>query len=155
MQPDVAFAVRIASAADAPAWRRLRHALWPHASNAEHARDIAAQLDAPHRYACFVAVAPAEQPLGFAEIAVRNDAVNGCHTSPVLFLEGVYVDPSLRRRGIARSLIAAAAAWGATRGCSEFASDAPIDNAASYALHRALGFDETERVVFFRRTLPR
>jgi hypothetical protein len=29
-----------------------------------------------------------------------------------------------------------------------------IDNAESHAVHRALGFAETERVVYFRRSLP-
>ncbi|MCS0469058.1 N-acetyltransferase, partial [Burkholderia mallei] len=45
--------------------------------------------------------------------------------------------------------------WGTARGCAAFASDAPLENAASHALHRALGFDETERVVFFRKPLAR
>jgi aminoglycoside 6'-N-acetyltransferase I len=33
------------------------------------------------------------------------------------------------------------------------ASDALLDNGASHAMHRALGFEETERVVFFRKPL--
>ncbi|AOJ07742.1 tobramycin N-acetyltransferase AAC(6')-III [Burkholderia mayonis] len=153
--PASLFTIRAAAASDALAWRQLRRALWPHADDAEHARDVAQQLDAPYRHACFIAWTPDGAPLGFAEVAVRRDYVNGCDTSPVLFLEGIFVDPAARRRGVARALCSAAAVWGATCGCAEFASDAPLGNAASHALHRALGFDETERVVFFRKTLAR
>lgn len=38
-------------------------------------------------------------------------------------------------------------------GCGELASDAPLENAASHAMHHALGFVETERVVFFKKAL--
>ncbi len=91
--------------------------------------------------------------IGFAEAAIRQDYVNGCDSSPVLFLEGLFVDPGHRRRGVAGALVAAVADWGRAQGCSEFASDAEIDNLDSHAMHLALGFAETERVVYFRREL--
>jgi aminoglycoside 6'-N-acetyltransferase I len=68
-------------------------------------------------------------------------------TSPVGFLEGLYVAPTWRRHGVARSLVEVAQAWCVECGCSEFASDALLDNAISHAVHRALGFAEAERVV--------
>jgi aminoglycoside 6'-N-acetyltransferase I len=43
--------------------------------------------------------------------------------------------------------------WGRTQGCSEFASDALLENSDSHSMHRALGFEETERVVYFRKSL--
>ena len=58
-----------------------------------------------------------------------------------------------RRQGVSRALVAAVAAWGEARELTEFASDAELDNVASHALHAALGFAETERVVCFRRLL--
>ena len=58
-----------------------------------------------------------------------------------------------RRSGCARALVAAAGTWARECGCSEFASDANFANADSHAMHRALGFVETERVVYFRRPL--
>jgi aminoglycoside 6'-N-acetyltransferase I len=84
---------------------------------------------------------------------VRNDFVNGTRSSPVAFLEGIYVVPQERRRGVARSLIAAAEDWARVRGCVEFASDASLQNRLSQAMHQALGFEETERVVYFRKGL--
>ena len=79
--------------------------------------------------------------------------MNGCETSPVGFLEGIYVDPAQRRQGMARALNAAAEQWARACGCSEFASDALLDNIDSHRMHAALGFAETERVVMFRKVL--
>jgi aminoglycoside 6'-N-acetyltransferase I len=41
----------------------------------------------------------------------------------------------------------------ASRGYRELGSDALIDNSASHAAHRGWGFAETERVVYFRKSL--
>jgi aminoglycoside 6'-N-acetyltransferase I len=101
----------------------------------------------------FVAYVGAGQAAGFAEGSIRSDFVNGTETSPVVFLEGLYVAPALRRRGIARKLVTAVAGWGTERGCREFASDAALGNRPSRRVHRALGFQETERVVYFRKWL--
>jgi aminoglycoside 6'-N-acetyltransferase I len=38
-------------------------------------------------------------------------------------------------------------------GYTEIASDAELDNAAGIAAHRALGYEEVERIVCFRRSL--
>ena len=84
---------------------------------------------------------------------MRHDYVNGTDTSPVAFLEGLYVAPAARRAGVARALVAAVAQWGRAAGCTELASDAAAGNTASHAVHGALGFAETKRVVYFRRAL--
>lgn len=81
------------------------------------------------------------------------DYVNGCETSPVVFLEGIYVKPEHRKSGAGRALCAAVGQWGAAAGCSEMASDANLTNTVSHAFHGALGFEETERVVFFRKLI--
>ena len=91
--------------------------------------------------------------VGFVEASIRNDYVNGTETSPVAFIEGLYVEPTQRRRGVARALVAEIVAWGKARGCSELASDSPIGNVEAHAFHRALGFAETERVVCFCKPL--
>lgn len=103
--------------------------------------------------AAFMALTNTGELVGFAEAALRSDYVNGCDTSPVVFLEGIYVRPENRRMGVARLLCDAVEAWGRSLGCTEFASDASLENAQSRMLHSALGFEETERVVFFRKAL--
>jgi aminoglycoside 6'-N-acetyltransferase I len=79
--------------------------------------------------------------------------VNGTESSPVGFVEGVYVIPSMRRKGVARMLFDAIGDWARARGCQELASDALLENEASQRAHRALGFRETERVVYFAKPL--
>lgn len=63
------------------------------------------------------------------------------------------MEPEHRRQGVATALVRAVEDWGRAQGCPELGSDAAIDNAGSAALHRALGFEEVERIVCFRKDL--
>ncbi len=51
-------------------------------------------------------------------------------------------------------LVKAVIEWGRGQGCRELASDSLVANGDAHAVHRALGFEETERVVYFRMALP-
>jgi len=141
-----------ATAEHASRWMAMRHALWPDQTLEVLALDIPALLTNP-RLPAFLAFTSWGEPIGFAEASLRRDYVNGCETSPVAFLEGIYVEPAHRRQGVARMLIAAVAEWGRAQGCSEFASDALLGNDASHAFHQRVGFAETERIVYFRQLL--
>jgi aminoglycoside 6'-N-acetyltransferase I len=134
-----------------PHWVTLRFALWPEEDKAVMAAEAPAILADPDR---LVLVARAGDTItGFAEAAIRRDYVNGCETSPVAFLEGIHVAPEHRRRGIARALIKGVEEWAHQKGLKEMASDALEENSRSHAMHAALGFDQTERVIFFRKSL--
>jgi aminoglycoside 6'-N-acetyltransferase I len=128
--------------------RAMRIALWPD-SGSDDLTSLTSPSDSGIVLICRIGNAPA----GFAEIGLRRDYVNGCETSPVAFLEGIYVIPTQRRRGIARLMIAAAEEWARQKSCKEFASDAALENQPSHLMHRALGFAETQRVVYFRKVL--
>ena len=141
-----------ATSADREVWATLRRALWPDADDADDG-DIARMLKEPARFAAFIARETNGRAIGFAEASLRHDNVNGCDTSPVGFLEGIFVVPLFRRRGVAASLVRAVEQWALAQGASELASDALIDNVDSHRLHAALGFQETERVVGFRKRL--
>ena len=78
---------------------------------------------------------------------------NGCDGRPVAFLEAIWVAPEARRTGVGRALVDHLGAVARGAGLDELGSDALIDNHVSHAAHRAWGFDETERVVCFRRAL--
>jgi len=136
-----------------PGWLDMRLALWPDATADEHRGYMALALAQPERFLQLMIYDEKRRAIGFIEGSIRGDYVNGTESSPVGFVEGVYVLPVWRRKGIARQLFAAIADWAKARGCRELASDALIDNEASQRAHRALGFRETERVVYFTKLL--
>jgi aminoglycoside 6'-N-acetyltransferase I len=90
---------------------------------------------------------------GFVETSVRPWA-DGCSHRPVGYVEGWYVDHDTRRQGIGRALIKAAESWARGKGCREMASDAELWNTLSHQAHTALGYEETARLVLFRKDLP-
>jgi aminoglycoside 6'-N-acetyltransferase I len=135
----------------------MAHALWPDASGAEHAADFAPILDGhpPGGLSAVVLVAEdAEGRLaGFVHAGLRSHA-DGCDPShPVGFLEGWYVEPSFRRRGVGAQLVRAAEDWARVEGCREMASDTWIDHADSQQAHEALGFEVVDRCVHYRKVL--
>ena len=129
----------------------MRHALWPEESAQIHANGLDDVLASDDHWG-FIAETLEGMPAGFAELAIRKYA-NGCEFQPVPFLEGIWVDAQFRRNGVGRLLMKHIEAFIAARGFREIGSDALIDNDASHAAHRAWGFSETERVVYFRKAL--
>ena len=134
-------------------WLEMRGQLWPHLGSSESEVELEGFAADPSRFAAFLAVSPERRAIGFAEVSLRSDYVNGCKSSPVAFLEGIYVTPEFRRQGVARQLCEAAERWGLSKGCTELASDSLIDNRLGHEMHRGLGFEETERVVYFKKSL--
>lgn len=92
-------------------------------------------------------------PAGFAQCQLRHDYVEGTQTSPVGYLEGIYIREGHRGRGMARALLRACESWAAERGCVEFASDCELDNTWSIAFHLGTGFAEANRIVCFTKRL--
>lgn len=92
-------------------------------------------------------------PVGFAQCQLRHDYVEGTHTSPVGYLEGIFVKEGHRSRGYAKELLTACEAWAKENGCREFASDCEIDNIPSLHFHRAMNFSEANRIICFTKKL--
>ena len=129
----------------------MRQALWPGALS-DHDFDTQRYFErGDDAWLTFVAE-EGGRLLGFLELDQRKYAP-GCSSSPVPFIEGWYVDPHVRRRGIGRALVSAAENWARSAGFTEIASDSEVENDGSIAAHGALGFSEIERVVCFRRAL--
>ena len=91
--------------------------------------------------------------MGFAQCQLRWDYVEGTSHSPVGYLEGVYVEPDCRRRGIAKQLLNTCEAWAGARGCLEFASDCGLENRESLGFHLGAGFAEANRIICFVKKL--
>ncbi len=135
---------------DREVWLEMYQALFPGQSrtgmNVEINRILASQLRAGY---CAVLDG---KILGFAEYNQREFA-NGCVSQPVPFLEGIWVQPEHRREGIAKALLAHLEGVARSQGFHEFGSDVLIDNLSSIEMHESLGFEETERVVYFRKEI--
>lgn len=134
-------------------WLALRGEFIPELTLSEHREFIGAFALDSAALIGLIATNEHGDALGFAEVSVRREYVNGCQHRPALFLEGIYSRPQFRGQGVARTLCRAAEEWGLEQGCLEFASDVYLDDSNSLAAHAALGFEETERVVYFRKNL--
>ena len=93
-------------------WLAMRGQLWPTSDVSQHEAELETLLADPSRVGAFVAMSPERRAIGFADVSLRSDYVNGCASSPVAFLEGIYVRPEFRRQGVARQLCEAAERWG-------------------------------------------
>ena len=92
-------------------------------------------------------------PIAFAQCQLRHDYVEGCSTSPVGYLEGIFVDKEYRNRGIAKELCFECEKWAKSKGCSEFASDCALTNNESLAFHLNIGFKEENRIICFKKEI--
>lgn len=142
--------IRKAIPADSMTLAILASRMWEH-DPAELEPEFAALTDSAEA-ACFLAC-DVDQAVGFAQCQLRHDYVEGCDTSPVGFLEGIYVEDTYRRGGVARTLLAACEDWARSVGCSEFASDCELDNHDSLAWHLKAGFEEVNRTIWFAKKL--
>jgi aminoglycoside 6'-N-acetyltransferase I len=143
--------VRRAAPADLDGWVRMRDALWP-GSLTDHQAETAAHFARSHDWPVVFVAEASGSLVGFLELGLRSYA-EGCTASPVPFIEGWFVEPAHRRRGVGRALVQAAESHAIGHGFTEMASDAELGNTLSHAAHRALGYDEVERIVCFRRGL--
>jgi len=137
---------------DKNSWLLLRQMLWPESSKEKHLQEIDEYLAHPKKCA-LLAFSADEVAIGFLEISLRNDYVEGASTSPVVYLEGIFVLVEYRNLGIGTRLIKEAAKWGRGMGCTELASDTEINNHASIKMHEKLGFTQANRIVCFVKKL--
>jgi len=93
------------------------------------------------------------EPAAFLSLSLRSDYVEGTNSSPVGYIEGLYVKPEFRRKGIAEKLVDHAKDWSKQYGCEELASDCTIDNEGSQAFHKDAGFTEANRIVCYTMSL--
>ena len=130
---------------------KLAAVLWNHHSVEELAAEFGQLLSQPGA-AVFLAF-DGENCVGFAQCQLRHDYVEGTDSSPVGYLEGIFVKEDCRRRGYAKLLLAACEIWAAEQGCKEFASDCELENTDSLRFHLNVGFQEAGRIICFVKEL--
>jgi len=94
-----------------------------------------------------------DKAVGFAQCQLRYDYVEGTETTPVGYLEGIFVEEEHRGKGYAKELLNECQKWAKEKGCLEFASDCGLDNVTSLNFHIAMGFEEANRIICFTKKL--
>ncbi len=129
----------------------LAQQLWPHQTTGEWTSEISMLLKNDRQV--FFMVMDNHKPVGFAHCSVRVDYVEGTHTTPVAYLEGIYVDRAFRGNGLAGKLLQYCENWAKKKGCTEFASDCSLDNVSSYIFHKKMGFSEVQKIICFTKDI--
>ena len=136
-------AIRPLSDADHAAWIGLRQALWMGSDETTKAAEDGTLLRDPRRfgalrYAVLLAF-EGERAVGFVEVSLRDDLPSRSGRK-VGYVEGIYVAPTSQRRGLARALIEAAAAFVRHEGADELTTEVMPDNGPGLDFHRRVGF---------------
>ncbi len=91
--------------------------------------------------------------IAFIHLNLRTDYVEGTSTSPVAYLEAIYVEPDYQKTGIGKLLVEQGRQWAKTMGCTEYASDVELTNENSIGFHKNMGFTEVNRVACFMKKI--
>ena len=143
--------IQKAEVKDLPIVAELACKLWP--DNAvEGLRSEMGEILAKPDAAFYIAYVE-DVPAGFAQCQLRYDYVEGTDSSPVGYLEGIYVADEYRKQGFARELLTACEDWAKEKGCAEFASDCELSNTQSLQFHLNVGFAEANRIICFTKKI--
>lgn len=129
-------------------WADLDLKLFPDHLRAESEKDCRMALESG-KQASFLCLDDDGRPVGFANVSIRTDYVEGSVGPPVGFLEAIYVELEFRRHGVATELLRMSERWAAEKGCREMGSDTELANVNSQAFHIGAGFQEANRLVAF------
>lgn len=125
--------------------------IWTEHSLTELAKEFEDIIE--HKEAAIFMLLVDNQAVGFAQCQLRHDYVEGTNTSPVGYLEGIFIEQKFRYRGYAKELLAKCEEWAREKGCTEFASDCESDNDESLKFHLNTGFTEVNRIICFKKQL--
>ncbi len=106
-----------------------------------------------YKYKHFLAQNEKGEYLGFINLSLRSDYVQGSSSSPVGYVEGIYVKPKYRKQGVAKELVKQAEKWAKKQGCKELGSDTELSNIDSQKFHKNLGFKKADIIVNYIRKI--
>ncbi len=144
--------IRKATRADASAWSVLRTELWPNTYDSHRAEINEYFNGQAIDIACVYLLDIDGQVAGFIELNIRNFA-EGSRRARVPYVEAWVVASAYRGKGYGKALMQFAQNWAQDQGYSELASDTELGNESSIAIHKHLGFNQTEQLVCFIKQL--
>jgi aminoglycoside 6'-N-acetyltransferase I len=138
---------------DVPSVALLARVLWPEETEAELNALFYGMLPDSEQKVFVAKEGP--ETVGFIQLSVRNDHVEGTDGPPVAYVEGIYVRPEKRGKGWGRKLMESAEEWATEKGCLQLGSDTELDNAQSQEFHKHMGFAEVNRLVCYVKNVKR
>ena len=150
MKPD-GFQISSLTPSDFEDWVSFSLALFPNASKEEMEVDLK-RIEQLDKYQTYLAKIDGKA-IGYVTITLRTDHVEGASTTPVGYMEAIYVKPQYRKHGIARALFLEGQAWCKENGCSEMGSDTWHWNKDAQAFHGKLGFKKEDVLVHFYKKI--
>jgi aminoglycoside 6'-N-acetyltransferase I len=133
-------------------WVLMGVALWPYHKKSEIEKEFS-ELFQSNKHTTFLCVDEHDKAIGFINLSLRYEHVQGATKSPVAYVEGIYVNPDFRKKGVAKDLVEQAEIWAKKKGCNELASDTELHNTISQKFHKNLGFKTAETIIHFIKVI--
>jgi aminoglycoside 6'-N-acetyltransferase I len=138
--------------ADFGDWLDMALELWPDYDRDEM-EEVLSEIKDSESQAAFICRGEDGTAIGFMNLSTRTDYVEGSDSSPVGYVEGIYIREAHRKSGLGRRMVATAERWTIERGYTELGSDAELPNVNSQRFHEAVGFTEANRNVHYIKPL--
>ncbi len=126
----------------------MREEVYSSLDNEFHVIEMKQIFESPDWF-CYFLVNGDKQIIGLAELSSRN-IVDGCLSSPVAYLEGLYLKKEYRGMGLGREAIKIIKNWCKEKGFTELGMDTELTNLKAQKFFRAMGLQETYRIVQYR-----
>ncbi len=130
-----------------PIWREMRESIYESLSSEFHDREMNLIFISDDWHCLFIKNEN-DKILGFVELSSRN-IVDGCLSSPVAYIEGLYIKKENRRKGLGADSVKEIKKWCKEREFTELGADTEFENIAAQKFFKSIGFRETFRIVEF------
>ncbi len=130
-------------------WSVMRQDLWEEHDDAKDRADFKRYKVRQREGTAitFLGVTEDGRYVGFLDAELRTDYVEGATSSPIWYIEGIYVGPEERGSGVGSQLVQTLETHARAQGYSEIASDCELTDGGSEAFHKAVGFQEAIRSI--------
>lgn len=131
---------------------QLFYEFWPeHTTLEKEYNEAKGLLSNPKQQAYLIT--NGDQYVGFIQVSIRHEYVDGKTTPFVGYIEGIYIQKPYQGLGLGKKLISQGEQWALAKGCTQMGSDTDINNQKSIEFHKHLGYAEIERYVSFMKDL--
>ncbi len=129
-------------------WREMRKRVYSSLDDEFHEIEMKKIVD-NRDWFCYFLENDNNKILGMVELSSRN-IVDGCLSSPVAYLEGLYLKKQHRGMGLGREAIEIIKNWCKKKGFTELGMDTEMKNVEAQKFFKAIGLHETYRIVQYR-----